>query len=189
MELNELIEELKKYIKGEDRFKHSIGVSKMAKELAKKYGIDEEKAAKCGLMHDMAKEISEEECLKYAKENDMKLIDIERKNPKLLHGPIGAIICKKNYGFDKDMCNSIKWHTTGRPNMSMLEKIVFVADKIDETRKYDDVEKYRELAFEDIDEAILEITNYVIKKNIDKGKTLSEKSIQTRNYILLNRKK
>ena len=79
MELNELIEELKKYIKGEDRFKHSIGVSKMAKELAKKYGIDEEKAAKCGLMHDMAKEISMIQRNEKGKQARQYFIEVEKE--------------------------------------------------------------------------------------------------------------
>ena len=189
MSINELKNELKKYIKNDDRFKHSIGVSKMARELARKYGINEEKAEKCGLMHDIAKEILPEDSLKYVKNNNIEINEIERLNPKLLHGSIGADICKNKYGFDEEMCNAIKWHTTGRANMSMMEKIVFVADKIDETRTYDDVDEYRKLAFENIDKAILEITNYVIRTNIEKGKLLSEKSIQTRNYILLNEKK
>ena len=189
MEINELIEELKQYVKGEARFAHSLGVMKMARALATNYHIDEEKAAKCGLLHDMAKEMKEDESLQYVKDNNLVISDIERENPKLLHGPIGADIAKKKYGFDEDMYNSIKWHTTGRPNMSMLEKIVFTADKIDETRTYEDVEHYRKLAFEDLDEAILQITDYIIKSNLEKRKILSEKSIQTRNYILLNQKK
>ena len=189
MNIEELKNELKNYIKGEDRFNHSVGVSKMAKKLAKIYGADEEKAEICGLFHDIAKEISAEDSIKYAEDNNIELTEVDKINPKILHGPIGADICKKKFGFDDDMCNSVKWHTTGRPNMSLLEKIVFVADKIDETREYEDVEEYRKIAFEDIDEAILEITNYVLISNINKGKVLSEKSIQTRNYILINRKK
>ncbi len=189
MKIEELKEELKKYITNEKRYSHSLGTMKMSKMLADKYNIDIEKAEKTGLMHDIAKEIIDEEALKYIKENNIEITDVERYNTKLLHGKIGADLCKKIYNFDEDMCNAIKWHTTGRANMSILEKIVFCADKIEENRSYENVEYYRNLAMEDIDQAVLEIIDWAIKSNIEKGKLLLEKSIETRNYILINRKK
>ena len=123
MEINELKEELKKYIKDEKRYNHSLGVMKMCKELANKYNVDEERAKKAGLMHDVAKEIIDEEAIKYVEENNIEITEIEEYNTKLLHGKIGADICKKTYNFDEDMCNAIRWHTTGRAKMGLLEKI------------------------------------------------------------------
>lgn len=189
MEIEELKEELKKYIKNEKRYNHSLGTMKMCKTLASKYNIDEKKAEKTGLMHDIAKEIIDEEAINYVKENNIEITEIEKINPKLLHGKIGADICRKKYNFDEEMCNAIKWHTTGRANMSLLEKIVFCADKIEENRSYEDVEYYRNLAMQDVDQAVLEIIDWTIKSNIEKGKLLLEKSIETRNYILINHKK
>ncbi len=189
MEIEELKEELKKYITNEKRYLHSLGTMKMCKILAKKYNVDIEKAEKVGLVHDIAKEIIDEEAIKYVKENNIEITEVEKYNTKLLHGKIGADLCRKIYNFDEDMCSAIKWHTTGRANMSILEKIVFCADKIEENRKYDNVEYYRNLVLKDIDQAVLEIIDYTIKSNIEKGKLLLEKSIETRNYILINQKK
>lgn len=189
MEIEDLKEELKKYITDEKRYSHSLGTMKMCKVLAERYNVDIEKAEKTGLMHDIAKEIIDEEAFKYVKENDIEITEVEKCNTKLLHGKIGADLCKKIYNFDEDMCMAIKWHTTGRANMSILEKIVFCADKVEENRKYDNVEYYRDLAMRNLDQAILEIIDWTIKSNIEKGKLLLEKSIETRNYILINQKK
>lgn len=189
MEIKELKEELKIYIKNEQRYIHSLGTMNMAEILANNYKVDTNKAMKTALMHDIAKEIIEEEALKYVKENNIEITEVEKYNTKLLHGKIGADICSKRYRFDKDMCNAIKWHTTGRENMSILEKIIFCADKVEENRKYKDIKYYRQLAMDNIDQAILEIIDYTIKENIEKGKLLLEKSIETRNYILINMKK
>ena len=87
------------------------------------------------------------------------------------------------------MCDAIANHTTGKENMTLLQKIIFVADKIDETRTYSDVEYYRNLAREDLDKTILEIINYVIKDKIESDKPILEQSIKTRNYILLENEK
>ena len=189
MEIEKLKNELKKYIKNEERYNHSIGAMKMAEILAKSYNINKQEVMEAALMHDIAKEIIKEEALKYVKENNIEITEVERYNTKLLHGKIGADICKKKFQFNEDMCNGIRWHTTGRANMSILEKIIFCADKVEETRKYSNVEYYRQLSIDDIDKAILEIIDYTIKDNIDKGKLLLEKSIETRNYILINLKK
>ena len=84
------------------------------------------------IAHDIAKEMTDEEMLEYAKLNHIEVDEIESIQPSLLHGKIGADIAAKKYGFTEDMVNAIKWHTTGRKNMSMLEKIIYVADKTEE---------------------------------------------------------
>lgn len=176
------IEEIKKYLKiilSEKRYLHSIATMKMAIKLAKKYNIDTQKAALTALTHDIGKELSYEEKLKYAKDKNIEIDEIERKSPGLLHGKIGANIVKEKYAFSKDMQDAIKYHTTGHPNMDLLAKIIFVADKIEETRDYEDVEKVRKLAFEDIDKCIIYILNYNIKANTKNGKPVHENSILT----------
>lgn len=188
MEIEELKKELKTYLKNDEkRYNHCIGVMNMCEKLAKKYNINTEKAKKIGLMHDMAKDLSKQEKLKYVEENNIECSQIEKILVEILHGKIAADICKKKYGFDSEMCRAIAIHTTGDENMTMLQKILFVADKTDETRNYEDVEYYRKLAFKDIDEAIIEIINYVICNCTQKDKIIDEKSIRTRNFLLVKR--
>lgn len=106
-----------------------------------------------------------------------------------LHGTVAADICKKEYNFDDEMYSAIAIHTIGKENMTNLEKVVFIADKIDKTRKYEGIEELRKLAFEDIDRAILQNIEKSIEKNIKKGNIIIEGSIKTRNFILINLKK
>lgn len=161
----------------------------MCEKLAIKYETDVERAKKAGLMHDLAKEFSKEDKLKYIKDNNLKMDEIEELTVEILHGRIAADICKKKYAFDDEMCSAIEYHTTGKPNMSMLEKIIFIADKIEETRKGEGIEELRRLAFEDIDTAILKNIDFTLINNIQKGNLITEKSLETRNYILINSKK
>ena len=153
MDIEELKDFLAKYIKRDShRYLHSLAVAKQAKLYAHAHGVDEEKAEKVGLMHDIAKEMTEEESLKYIKENNVKVAEDELKESDLLHGPIAADICKKELGFDEEMCDAIEHHSTAKANMSNLAKVLYCADKTDETRTYWDVEDYRKLALSDLDE-------------------------------------
>lgn len=187
-----LLEEVEKYAKetlSEKRFSHSIGVMNMAEELAVLYGVDVEKAKICGLAHDIAKEMSKEEALAYVEENNIEIDEVEKINTSLLHGKIGADIAKKKFGFDEQMQKAIIYHTTTDPEMDMLAKIVYVADKVEMGRQCEkyDVEAERELARKDIDEVILLIINLNIEHLIEKGRMIHPKSIQTRNVLLLNK--
>ena len=127
MEYNDLERDAKEIL-SEFRFTHSLGVAKKAVELAKQYGEDEEIAKKVAIVHDIAKEMTNEELVEYANKNNIEIDEIESINPSLLHGKVGADIVAKKYNFTEDMQNAIKWHTTGRENMTMLEKIIYVAD-------------------------------------------------------------
>lgn len=177
-----------KAILSEYRFTHSIGVAKKAVELAKLYNVDEEIAKKVGIAHDIAKEMTDEELLEYAKANNIEIDEIENAKPSLLHGKIGADIVAKKYGFTEDMVNAIKWHPTGRKNMSMLEKIIYVADKTEENRKETrfDIEKSRELATQNIDDALIFLMNKFITYNIENERLIHPETIKARNDLLLN---
>ncbi len=188
MEIEGLKKELKKYLK-EDRYKHSICVMEMSEKLANHYNVNKQKVMKAALMHDLAKELPFDELKKYIIKNSIYVSKIEMSVGVTLHGKVAADICRKKYGFDKEMCIAISNHTTGKPKMSMLEKIVFIADKIDETRKYEGIEELRKLAFKDIDEAILQNIDNTISNNMKKGRPILEESIKTRNYILINKNK
>lgn len=173
-------------ILSEFRFKHSLGVVKKAVELAKQYGEDEEIVKKVAITHDIAKEMPNEELIKHANENNIEIDEIERINPSLLHGKVGADIVAKKYNFTKDMQNAIKWHTTGKENMTMLEKIIYVADKTEENRKETrfNLEKSRELSKEDINKAILFLMDEFIEYNIKRERVIHIETIKARNYLL-----
>ncbi len=188
MKIEELKEELKKYLK-DDRYAHSICVMDTCRKLAIKYGVNKQKAMKAGLMHDLAKEQSFDELRKYIKENNVYATSMEMFLGVTLHGKVSADICKKKYYFSPDMCKAISVHTTGKPKMTMLEKIVFIADKIDETRTYEGVQELRDLAFNDINKAIVKNIDNTIINNIKRGRPILEESIKTRNFILINEKK
>ncbi len=185
------IELLKEEIKEkltEKRFIHSISVMDMCEKLAKIYGCDIKKAKLVGLVHDMAKEMTDEEMLNYVKKNNIDITNTEKCIPQILHGKIASDLAKKKYDFDDEMCDAIKYHTTGKENMTLLQKVVFVSDKIDETRKYEGVEELRKLAFENLDEAIIKNIDETLKINIEKKNVILEESIKTRNYLLINKK-
>ena len=186
------IEKLKEDLKivlSDSRYNHSISVMNMCEALASKYNVNVKKAKLVGLMHDMAKDMTKEEKIQYVKNNNIECSLIEEKIVEILHGKIAADICKKKYQFDEEMCTAIKYHTTGKENMTLLEKILFIADKIDETRNYEGVEDLRELAFEDLDKAILKNIDDTLIINIQKNKLILEESIKTRNNLLLSSEK
>ncbi len=181
------IEKIKKELEeklSEKRYKHSIGTMKMAQKLAQKYGENEEEAMLTGLVHDIGKEMSLEESMDYVKQNNIILDEIEQENPALLHAKIGANIAKEKYKFTEKMQNAIKYHTTGNPEMDTLAKIIYIADKTEENRTFEGVEEIRKLANENLENAMLEMLNLDIQKNIKKGRILHTDSILIRNKIL-----
>lgn len=174
----------------EKRYKHSLGVMKKAEELASIYGIDTNIAKLTGLAHDIGKEFSDEEMLKYAKENNIEVDNVEKVNVGLLHAKIGADICKKKYNFTIEMQNAIKYHTVGNENMDLLAKIIFVADKTEEGRNYkkeeknEQLQRVRELSKIDINEALLYEIDSSLIYTIQKHKLVHTDSILTRNKLL-----
>ena len=187
MEYKEIENDVKSVL-SEYRYTHSLGVAKKAVELAKIYGVQEETAKKVGIAHDIAKEMTDEEMIEYAKANNIKIDEIETVKPSLLHGKIGADIAAKKFGFTQDMVNAIKWHTTGRKNMSMLEKIIYVADKTEENRKGTrfNLEKSRELSIQNIDKALIFLMNEFITYNVINEWLIHPETIDARNDLLLN---
>lgn len=188
----ELIERIKNDLKEnltEYRYIHSLGVMEMAEELATIYNVDVKSTRLAGLLHDIAKEMTEEESLKYVAENSIAIDDIEKINVSILHGKIGADIAKKKYGVNEQIQKAIQYHTETNPNMDTLAKIIYVSDKIEKNRKSEkfDLEYERNLAKEDIDAAVLFIIDASIKKVIKKGKLLHPTIVETRNKIIMNK--
>lgn len=159
--LNNLKRELKSNL-DKDRYEHTLGVAYTSICLAMKYEVDLQKAEIAGLLHDCAKCIPDDKKLKKCVEHNISVTEIEREQPHLLHSKLGAFIAMNKYNIhDKDIINAILKHTTGSVDMTILEKIVFVADYIEPGRnKAKNLTNIRKIAFEDIDMAV-----YIIMKD------------------------
>ena len=181
--LKEIDEDAKKML-SEKRYIHCKNVMKRAVELAKIYGVDEDKVMLTGLAHDIAKEIPKEEMFQYIEEHGIKIDEFERNNPGLLHGKVAAVLCKEKYGFTEDMQKALAYHTTGEPDMDALAKIVFIADKTEEGRKNNDWEQIRAKEKEGLDALLLYVIDESICYVIQKGKQIRIDTILTRNYLL-----
>ncbi|MBQ5675979.1 MAG: bis(5'-nucleosyl)-tetraphosphatase (symmetrical) YqeK [Lachnospiraceae bacterium] len=143
----------------DDRFEHTIGVMYTAESLAMRYGVDMTKAAVAGLLHDCAKCIPNAQKLKMCKKHDIEITEMEEKNPSLLHAKLGAYMAEAAYGVDDpEILSAIKWHTTGKPDMSMLDIIIYMADYIEPNRdKAPNLKQIRKLCFENIEEALYQV--------------------------------
>lgn len=142
-----------------NRYEHTIGVAYTAAALAMRYGEDIEKAKMAGLLHDNAKCLSDEKRIQICKKYNIHMTPVEQNNPFLLHAKVGAFYAMHKYKInDKAIIRAILYHTTGRPEMTLLEKIIYVADYIEPLRhEAENLDEVRKLAFEDIDKAMLKI--------------------------------
>lgn len=161
----------------------------MARELAKVYGEDEEKAAFAGLIHDIAKEINKEEGEKIAKKHNIEVDEIEKLQWGLMHAKLGASIAKEKYNADIEVQNAITYHTTGHKDMDRFAKIIYLSDKIEENRSYDGVVELRKIAKIDLDMAILTTIDFVLNKSIKMNRLIHPNTIDLRNEILKEKQK
>ena len=146
------------------RFQHSIGVEEVACDLAAIYGYDVEKAGLAGLLHDCAKNLSDQQLLDNCKENNIAVSEMEERFPYLLHGKVGAVLAESKYEVkDEEILDSIRYHTTGRPNMTLLDKIIFTADYIEPYREpLPRIEDIRWTAYTDLDYAVTMIYDNIL---------------------------
>lgn len=159
MKPNELIKirkSLEKTLDGK-RYEHTLGVEFTAAALAMRYDASVSNAQLAGLLHDCAKCLSNDKKLTICKKYNIHVSAVEKENPFLLHAKVGSFLAENEYGVeDADVLNAILNHTTGRPGMSLLEKIIFVADYIEPSRKQaPNLAEIRKLAFEDLDRALV----------------------------------
>lgn len=170
----------------EKRFCHSLGVQDMSFSLAIRYGYPLEKAALAGLMHDCAKDLTDEmllsECFKY----HIAVTQIENKKPDLLHAKLGAYYARSKYEIDDtEILSAIAYHTTGKPDMSLLEKIVFVSDYIEPNRsaKYiPNLNELRCLAFIDLDKTVYCIAQNVVCYLGECSQAIDTLTVATRDF-------
>lgn len=141
------------------RFTHTLYVAGTAASIAMCYGLDTDMAETAGLLHDCAKCMNLSKMLKICDKAGVELSEYERNSGSLLHSKAGAVLAQTKYGVrDEDILNAIRYHTTGRPGMSLLEKIIFVADYIEPGRdSAPNLPVVRKLAFESIDDCVLQI--------------------------------
>jgi predicted HD superfamily hydrolase involved in NAD metabolism len=164
MDLELIRTDLKSILK-ESRYLHSIGVEEVSHDLAVINGYDEVKAVTAGILHDCAKYLPGEALLKTCEEYRLPVTDVERRCAFLLHAKVGALYAKMKYGVEDDeILNAITYHTTGRPAMSLLEKIIFTADYIEPYRKpLPRMEEIRRIAYEDLDLGVYMILENMLK--------------------------
>lgn len=149
----EIKEELKKMLTPA-RYEHSLRVAEEAKHLASRYQYDEKKAYLAGLIHDIAKDLTEEESETWIENYNLPKELLEEKNKNLKHADIGAVIAKEKYHLEDDICNAIKFHTLGNETMDLLAKIVFLADKIGRKNLPEDLETVKKMAYQNIDQSL-----------------------------------
>lgn len=174
----------------EKRYIHSLNVADSAKELALIYGCDPEKAYTVGLVHDCCKDEPAGLQLSYILENKVELTEYEINAAKLYHAISGRIFAEKEFGItDEDMLNAIRYHTTGRKGMSLLEKVVFIADFISAERDYNGVDIMREKAKRSLDEAIVEGLGFTIKDLITRNLVIHPDTVLAFDDAMLNLQK
>lgn len=154
----DLTDKLQKSL-SKERFLHTLGVANCAACLGMTYGISFEKCYLAGLLHDCAKGYSKEENYQIALEAKLEMSDVQVANKDLLHSLVGAYLAKENYGItDEEILSAIKYHTTGKPGMTLLEKIIFTADYIELNRdRAPRLDEIRKMAFTDLNKAIVMI--------------------------------
>lgn len=174
-------EEVKKHLTPQ-RFYHSQCVMEEAKKLAAFWGADEEKAALAGILHDIMKDTPGEEQLKMMEQFGIMLTDTQRANPKLWHSLCGAAYLEHVLGIqDKEILEAVRCHTSGKKDMTLLEKVLFVADYMSADRDYPGVERMREKAYKSLDAAIVEGISFTVSELMERQAPVSADSIDAYN--------
>lgn len=168
------------------RFQHSLNVAESARYLAEKYGGDADKAYTAGLLHDVMKNSSPEEQLGVITEAGIELLPEERANKKLWHAIAGAEYIRNVMGIDdKEIYKAVRYHTTGRAKMSLLEKIVYLADYISAERNYKDVDVMRRLCDESMEKASLYALEFGIPDLVRRGSVIHPDSLDLYNELVI----
>lgn len=184
-EIQKLQKELSKELDTK-RYEHTMGVAYTAACMAMRYDYDIKKAYIAGLLHDCAKCLTHNERLQYCKKNHLVVTEIEKINPSLLHAKVGADLCAQKYGIeDEEITNAVRYHTTGRPNMTLLEKIIYIADYLEPHRNdAKNLPIVRKQVFEDIDLALRTILADSLVYLKETGKEIDNMTVETYEYYM-----
>lgn len=170
---------------GEKRTQHVLSVERKTLELCQIYNVDEIQGRTAALYHDFAKRMSLEESIGILEKYNYPYDGMEAKSMDLLHSKVAGVLAQHRYDIkNKSVIEAIMYHTTGRAGMGVLAKIIFIADAIEESRKYPKVETYREIAKKDLDKALQLILDGQIIFLINEKKVIHPDTVHTRNYLL-----
>ena len=170
------------YLKAK-RIPHVLGTEQTAKALAEKYGADVEKARFAALLHDATKRLSMEEQLAMCEHYHIVLDELEQHALKLLHAKTGAALARDMYGADDEIYNAILWHTTGKANMTLLEKVIYLADYIEPSRDFDGVEDLRKVVWEDLDKGLEMGLAMTVEEMEQMGNPIHHNTLQALEYL------
>ena len=165
------------------RISHVIGTEKTAAALAEKYGADIHKARIAALLHDSTKRLSMEEQLAMCEHYHIELDELEQKALKLLHAKTGAALARDVYGVDDDIYNAILWHTTGKPDMTLLEKVIYLADFIEPSRDFDGVDALRAAVWEDLDKGLEMGLAMTVEEMTEMGNPVHRNTLEALDYL------
>lgn len=183
------VNEIKKLLT-ESRFNHSMEVAKRARYLAEVWGQDKDKAYLAGLLHDITKNLSDDEQLKLMASSDIMLTDVDFASKKIWHSISGSIYIKEKLGIkDEEILSAVRYHTTGKANMSLFEKVIYIADLTSTDRAYSDVETVRMLSEKDIDEAVLYVLKFTLCNLSQKELIIHKDTLEAYNFLIFERKK
>ena len=154
-----------------------------AKALADKYGADVEKARFAALLHDSTKRLSMEEQLAMCEHYHIVLDELEQHALKLLHAKTGAALARDVFGADDEIYNAILWHTTGKANMTLLEKVIYLADYIEPNRDFDGVEDLRKVVWEDLDKGLEMGLAMTVEEMEQMGNPVHHNTLQALEYL------
>ena len=181
MDFSQLEGEVKTHLT-ERRFYHSQCVAEEAARLARRYGADVEKARLAGILHDIMKDTAPEEQLKILTDSGIILTDAQRRNRKLWHALSGAVYLREKLGIeDREIVEAVECHTSGKGNMTLLDKVLFVADYISADRDYPGVEEMRRLADQSLEEAMVEGIRYTVDELMGQNLPVAAESIEAYN--------
>ncbi|MDD7266750.1 MAG: nicotinate-nucleotide adenylyltransferase [Lachnospiraceae bacterium] len=168
------------------RFMHVMGVVYTAASLANHHGADREHVMLAALLHDFAKEQPNERLLQLAQCYSLPVRDVERRHPYLLHGAVAAALAQADFGIEnQDVLNAMRYHTTGRPGMSLIEKIIFLADYIEPLREHaSNLDEIRNLAWQDLDAAVRKVSSDTLQYLKEQQRPIDEMTALTYQYYL-----
>ena len=165
------------------RIAHVQGTEEEAVRLARRWGADEEKARRGAILHDCTKYLTMEEQLQLCRKYGIVLDDLEQQAVKLLHAKTGACVARDVYGVSDDVYEAIFWHTTGKADMTLLEKILYIADYMEPNRDFPGVERLRTLAYQDLDQAVLAGCEMSIQEMKDRGLPVHTNTVRARDWL------
>lgn len=171
------------------RFEHSLRVVETALQLAEEQDVSRDQVYMAALLHDIAKDLDGETLLSLAKDKGLVTCEAEELQPDLLHGPIGAMLCKEELNIqDEEVLQAIHYHTTGRVGMTELDKTVYLADLLEPGRKYQGIEELRRICTENLSQGLLFAFDSTLRYVLERKLLIHHLTVEARNWCILSMK-